>query len=300
MKIVFAHFEYTGLTEPDLALVDIRVDIEASLRGDGDSLPRLVDPGAVQFPGDDGLGFFGLDDDLGHGVDDEAVAPGVVGGGRVARGAAQRDVALVVHGAGLALQAPVQGAGGGVEGARVDEGEGAAARGDGGQLGEPHVVADGHGDAPVPGEVHQRQLVARRQHVALAERDLARDVDVEEVHLAVGGQQCAVGPEHERRVVVFLRPVPLLGLGDGAAHEEHLRLGGHGRQGVEGRRLVARGRRGQEGLGIRGEVVASVGRVEALGQHDEVRAGPGGLEHFVTRVREIRGLVGPAGELDAR
>ncbi|KAJ8124510.1 hypothetical protein O1611_g9129 [Lasiodiplodia mahajangana] len=73
----------------------------------------------------------------------------------------------------------VQRAGRQVEGARVDEGESAAARGDHGELGEAHVVADGDGDAPIARQVDERQLVPRRQHVALPERDLAGYVDVE-------------------------------------------------------------------------------------------------------------------------
>lgn len=304
-------FRPLRLVEADLALIDIRIDIEPSLRIYGDVPPRLGDLRAVELPEHDILALPGLDDDPRHGVDDQAVAPGVVGRAHVARGAAQRDVALVVEGAPLGQQAPVQRARDQVEGARVDEGEGAAARGDHGELGEAHVVADGDGDAAVTRQVHERQPVAPRQHLALAERDAARDVDVEEVHLAVAREQRAVGPEDEGRVVVFLALAlalassvffffPRFRFGDRAADEEDAGLGGHGRQRVEGRRLLGRGRGREEGLGVRGEVVASVGRVEALGQHDEVRAGPRGLEDLVARVREVRRLVGPAGELHAR
>ena len=74
-----------------------------------------------------------------------------------------------------------------VEGARVEQEEGAAAGGDGGDFGEADVVADGEGDEAVGGERDDGEVVSRGEDVGFAEGDFAGDVDVEEVDLAVGG-----------------------------------------------------------------------------------------------------------------
>jgi len=214
------------------------------------------------------------------------------------RRAAQRHIHLVVERARPAQQLPVQRAGGQVEGARVDEGERAAPRRDRRQLREAHVVADGDGDGAVARQLDQRHLVARRQHRALAERDLARDVDVEEVRLAVRAEQRAVGAEDERRVVEAVA-VPGLGGGvgrvrlrDRAAHQVDAGVSGDGGEGVEGRGLRRGGGRREERLGVGGEEFAAVGRVEAFGEDDDFRARLGGGEGLGACICEVEGFVG--------
>lgn len=64
---------------------------------------------------------------------------------------------------------------------------------------------------------------------------------------------------------------------------------------MEGRRLVFRGRGGEECFGVGREVLASVGRVEAFGEDDEGGAGFGGFEHAGAGAGEVGGLVGACG-----
>ena len=136
------------------------------------------------------------------GIDHHAVAPSVVVGGQVARGATKRDIDLVVHRARARLQLPVERARREVEGARVDEQRGAVPGGDGGHFREADVVADCDGDAGgAVGEVDKRDFVAGRERVGFTEGDAVRDVDVEQVHFAMGGEQGAGGREGQRGVV---------------------------------------------------------------------------------------------------
>ena len=115
------------------------------------------------------------------------MGPRVVARLHVPRRAAQADVDLVVHGARPRLQGPVQRARDQVEGAGVEEEEGAAAGGDGCEFGEADVVADGEGDEAIGGQVDEGEVIARGEDVGFAKGDFAGDVDVEEVDFAVGG-----------------------------------------------------------------------------------------------------------------
>ncbi len=81
----------------------------------------------------------------------------------------------------------MQGAGGQVEGAGVEEEEGAAADGDGGEFWEADVVADGEGDEAVGGKGDEGEVVSWGEDVGFAEGDFVGDVDVEEVDFSVGG-----------------------------------------------------------------------------------------------------------------
>ena len=60
---------------------------------------------------------------------------------------------------------------------------------------------------------------------------------------------------------------------------------------MEGRRLVFGGRGGEEGFGVRGEVLAAVGGIEAFGKDDEGGSCFGGLEDFGACVGKVDGLV---------
>ena len=137
--------------------------------------------------------------------------PRVVTRLHVPRGTAQAHVHLVVDRPRPRLQLPVQGARRQVEGAGVEEEEAAPAGGDGGELGEADVIADGEGDFAVGGQVDQGQFVAGGQDVGFAEGDFARYVDVKEVDLAVRGEKVPRGREEQGRVVVFLGGLDVFG-----------------------------------------------------------------------------------------
>ena len=89
----------------------------------------------------------------------------------------------------------------------------------------------------------------------------------------MGREQLACWREGQGCVVVFL----CLGVefGDGAADQICICFCGHGREGVEGGRLLFCGWGGEQGFGVGGEVVAAVGGVEAFGEDDDLSAGFG-------------------------
>mmetsp|Transcript_31176 Transcript_31176/g.77600 ORF Transcript_31176/g.77600 Transcript_31176/m.77600 type:complete len:217 (+) Transcript_31176:173-823(+) len=165
--------------------------------------------------------------DLGEGIHGGGVPPRLVRRpGHASRAAGQHE-ALVVHGPRPLQQLPVQGASHGVERPRVHQylrpAVGARHR----QLGEPEVEA--YADAQAPHRrVHHGELVAGRQCVTFLERDLTRDVDVEQVGLAVPRNQRALGVKHAARVI----QQPGVGalLGDAAAHQHHPALPRRARQ----------------------------------------------------------------------
>lgn len=61
---------------------------------------------------------------------------------------------------------------------------------------------------------------------------------------------------------------------------------------MEARRLLFGRRGGLEGLGVRGEVLAAVGGIEAFGEDDEGGTGSGGFEDTGSGTGEVGGLVG--------
>ncbi len=65
--------------------------------------------------------------------------------------------------------------------------------------------------AKVSARTHDRQRVARGQHVRLLEPDAARDVDVKQVHLAVLGDDVALAIEGDTCVEHLV--AGLLGVG---------------------------------------------------------------------------------------
>ena len=116
------------------------------------------------------------------------------------------------------------------------------------------------------------------------------------MHLAEGVEQGAIGADEAG--VVVLGMVVRVALGDGAADEVDGIVGGHARERVEGRRLVGGRRRGEQRLGVGGEVGAPVGRVD-VGEDDDLGAALRGLCDPGRGAGEIGGLVGAGGELDA-
>lgn len=61
---------------------------------------------------------------------------------------------------------------------------------------------------------------------------------------------------------------------------------------MKGGGLGRGGGAGEQGLGVAGEVLAAVGRVEAFGEDDEGGAGAGGFEDAGARAGEVGGFVG--------
>ena len=92
-----------------------------------------------------------------------------------------------------------------IECAGVEKEEAALSRGNGRELGEADVVADGHGDFAIGWDVDEGDFVAGREDVGFDEFDLAGDVDVEEVDFAVRCEELSIGREEEGGVVVFFR-----------------------------------------------------------------------------------------------
>ena len=189
----------------------------------------------------------------------------------------------------------MQGAGREVEGARVEQEEAAVAGGDGGEFGEADVVADGEGDFAVRRDVDESEFVARGEDVGFSKGDFARDVDVEEVDFAVGGYEGTVGGEEEGGVVVFLGGGDIFG--DTTAEEVGFGFLGERGEGVEGGGLVLCWGGREEGLGVGGEVLASVRGVEAFGQDNEGGAGFGGFEDFGSGAGEVDGFIGAWGDV---
>ena len=107
-------------------------------------------------------------------------------------------------------------------------------------------------------------FVAGGEDGAFFEGDFARDVDVEEVDFAVGGEEGARGGEEEGGVVVFLSRGDVFG--DAAAEEVGFCFEGEGGEGVVGGGLGGGGGGGEEGFGVFGEVLRAVGGVEAFGE----------------------------------
>jgi hypothetical protein len=295
----------TSLLKPP-SLANIRIHIEPPLRIQRNPLPHLLDPTLRQLHHHSALLFIQLPQHLRIRINNHTMPPRIIIRLHIPTRTAQPHENLIVHRPRTRLQFPVQRAGGHVERAGVEQEKRAFAGGDGGELGEADVVADSDGDLSVLGEVYEGDFVARGEHVALAELNLAGDVDVEEVHFAVGSQELAARREGQVGVVPLLSVFAVCGLGagvvddlwDAAADDVRVCLFCEARQRVEGWGLGLGWWRREERLGVLREVLCAVGAVEALGEDDDVCAAGGGLEDFGARVREVVRFVGGAGELD--
>lgn len=119
------------------------------------------------------------------------MAIGMVGGIHIPRRAAHGHIDLVIYRTCPSQQRPVERTGGCIEGAGVDQQERTLPGGNHGSLGEANVVADGQADLAVLREINHGKLIAGREDIALLELDLAGDVDVEQMGLAMGTDQRA-------------------------------------------------------------------------------------------------------------
>lgn len=182
----------------------IRVHIEPPLGIDRDTLSSIHDSLIIQIGIDDGLLLLRLGHNLRAGINDQAVTVGMVSCLEVTRRTAQSHIGLIVDCTSPAQKRPVQRPSGGVESARINKQESALARGNHRGLGESDVIANGEADFPVFRQIDNCQLIAWREHIALLERDLAGDINVKHVRLAVGADQGARGREDQRGIVVFI------------------------------------------------------------------------------------------------
>jgi hypothetical protein len=286
-----------SLLESNLSFADVWINVESPLSVQRDALSDLLYSISRQLRADDAFLLIKLFQLLSVRIHNHAVAPRIIISLHVSRRTAQGRVNLVIHCSRPGLQFPVQSTGGQVERTGVDAQKGTFASRDGRQLREPDVIADGHSYLSVLRQVHDGDLVTGRQGVRLDELDLAGDVDVEEVHLAMRGQQLSRRTERHARVVQFVRVGCLFG--NAAADDVRLCFPGQGREGVEAGRLGLAGRTRQQRFGVLGKVLYPVRRVEALGQDDNLCIVlPDGLQYFCPRVREIVRFVCRRGELD--
>lgn len=286
------------LLKAHLTSADIWIHVKATLSVDGNARPRLSKCSVVQVGIRDTFVFIQLRLNRSIWIDHHRVSPGIVVRFHVSRRAAQADVYLVVHSSRARLQLPMHGARCEVECAWVHQQKGILSRADHGQLRKPDIIAYSHSDLAILWQVDESDLVAWRQHLALVERDLARYVDVKEMHFAMRADQIAIGIEGQGGIVVLLRLLPVLG--DAAADQICLGLFCELGQGVEGGCLLFGRRRWQERFGVFREVLRSIGTVEALGKHDEVGALGRGLEHFGASAREVGRLVCSGRQLHQR
>ena len=98
---------------------------------------------------------------------------------------------------------------------RINQRKRALPRSDHRQLGEPYIITNRHSHFPVFWEVDDGDFVSRGEDLAFFEGDAPRDVDVEEVDFAVGGEEGAVAREGQAGVVELAGG--FFALGDGAA-----------------------------------------------------------------------------------
>ena len=286
----FIHYIYPLLVKLDLPLTNIRINVKSPLRINRYPLPRLLNLFPIQIRIHNLLRFPCLTHDARIRIHNHTMPPSIISRLHIPRRTAQAHIDLIVHRPGPRLQLPVQGPRRQVESAGVQEQEAALAGGNGGEFGEADVVADREGDLAVGREVDEGQFVPGGEDVRLPEGDLAGDVDVEQMHLAMRGQQVSLGREEQASVVVLLRRGHVFGYA--AAEQVAPALDGKLGQGAEARRLLPRRRGRLQRLGVRGEVLAAVGRVEAFRQHDERGSGFGGFEHAGARAGEVGGFVG--------
>ena len=134
-----------------------------------------------------------LSDHLGKRIRHQAVTPSHIVGLLIPGRADGRHVHLVVDGSAPGEQFPVSFAGGHVERSGVHEQFAFMVPGVNlGQVGEPDVVADADAD-PAVGGIERGHRVSWRKHFRFLKGDFSRNVDIEEMHLPVLGDQLPVG-----------------------------------------------------------------------------------------------------------
>lgn len=180
---------------------DDTIHIVATLRCDWNLRANLVDAIEIDVGVDDGGLVRGLNEHFGPWIDDNGVTVGVVRSSGIARWRDERDVDLIVESAGACEQLPVERAGGGVECARIDEKLSAVLGVELSERSESHVVADSEAEAAKARRVEESKVGAGRQRARLDKGDAALDINIEQMHFAILGQQRAVLVENDAGVV---------------------------------------------------------------------------------------------------
>mmetsp|Transcript_11294 Transcript_11294/g.33466 ORF Transcript_11294/g.33466 Transcript_11294/m.33466 type:complete len:348 (+) Transcript_11294:52-1095(+) len=270
------------------------VDVRPLLLRDGHVCPEGLHLRHVEVRVDDAGLLLAGHQHLAPGVDGSRVAVGLILEARQARRGAGDDEALVVDGAAAREQLVVLRTRRGVEGAREQDHLRPLRPHEHGELGEAHVVADGRPHL-APGGVEDGGPVARRERVGLLEGHLARDVDVEQMNLAVLRQDGALRV-HRHAGVVDL--VPLLLRHGAAADVDALGLCHfhEHRRGWAHRRLCRLPRTGHL-LRVLGKVLVAVGAVPALREADQLSASIRSLLDGLPGPRDVGALVRPNLEL---
>lgn len=253
---------------PSLSLLttNIWIQVKPPLRINRNPLPRPLQCLIIQIGINNILTLFRLAENLRTRVRNQTMSVRMVRRTHIACRTAHRHVHLVIDSTRPRKQRPVQGTGSQVECTGVDEQESTLACSDHGCFGKADVIADGQPDPTIFRQIDNSQLVSRRKHLALLERDLARYIDIKQMRLAMSPDQRPARREHKRGIIVFLRG--RVEFGDTPADKIRFSFCGDRRERVEGGGLFLCGRRGEQGFGVFGKVRRAVGGVETFGEDD--------------------------------
>mmetsp|Transcript_3488 Transcript_3488/g.12391 ORF Transcript_3488/g.12391 Transcript_3488/m.12391 type:complete len:277 (-) Transcript_3488:61-891(-) len=218
------------------------------------------------------------------------MSPCHVRGGLVTCWAATNHEHLVVHCTRLLQELPVERTRGHVESARIHHDFGTTSSGDGGQLWEPHVVADPDAELSCR-RVHHRGVLARRERVGFAHGDLSWDVDVEQVHFSMLGQARPIWTVHATRVV----ELAAMRFGNGSADDRHLVLGSCGGQHLRRRRSAS-----FDVFCIHWKAGVGVWTIPHLRQHHHLRTVRRSFGDRLACMRHVRLLIGRHAQLTHR
>lgn len=248
------------------------IHIIATLRRDWNLSANLVDAVEIDVGVDNGGLVRRLREYFGPRIDDNRVTVGVIRCSGIARRRDERDVELIVERAGARQELPVERAGGGVEGARIDEKLSTVVGVELSERSEADVVADAETEAAKAERVEESKVGARRQCARLDKGDAALDIDVKEMHFAILGEQRSVDVEHAAGVVEAVA----VALRNRSTDENN-------RVELSKRLKETSGASVGHGLGVLGEELVAVGRIEAFGKSDDI----GTIENSLKRMQKV-------------
>lgn len=239
---------------PNLSLLttNIRIQVKPPLRINRNPLPRPLQRLIIQIRINNILTLLRLAENLRTRVRNQTMSVRMVLRTRIPCRTAHCHIHLVIDSTRPRKQRPVQGTGSQVECTGVNEQERTLARSDHGCFGEADVIANRQPDLSILREIDNSQLIPRRKHLTLLERDLAGDINIEKMRLAMRPDQRPARREHKRGIVIFLRG--RVEFGDTPAHKIRFSFCGDGRERVEGGGLFLCGRGGEQGFGVFREV----------------------------------------------
>lgn len=268
---------------------DSVVNISALLLADRNVRTDLIRAVKVNLSIDNRSIMFSGGKNLSPGGNHRRVAPGLVLGVRVASRRSSSNVELVINSTTALKEFPMSRSSSSVKGTRVHEKLAALLAKKHGILREADVVADTNTNLAVRG-VEDGDRVTGAQSIGLLESDAARNIDVEEVDLAVLGKELTLRADNEAGVVYLAFRVLL---GEGSAHKVDTGLLSHldqHRGGGVNLGIKILGRR-RDFLGVFGEHIGGIGAVEALREGHKLGAVAGSLLDGLASGREVGGLV---------